>query len=61
MGGPVPRSYYVSNSKPVPKEGMLNLEIGSGSKKQLEFDVASITSVLRWFILVRSLDVHICW
>lgn len=48
MGGEVPRSYYVSNSKPVPKEGMLCLEIASGSKIQLEFDVVSISSVLRW-------------
>lgn len=58
MGGPVPRSYYVSNSKPVPKEGMLNLEIGSGSKKQLEFDVASISSVLRWEFMTEGGDIE---
>lgn len=48
MGGEVPHSYYVSNSKPVPKEGMQSLEIGSGSKKNLEFEIGATNSVLRY-------------
>jgi hypothetical protein len=47
MGGKVPRSYYVTNSKPVPKEGMQLLEIGSGSKKNLEYVIDTTNSVLR--------------
>lgn len=52
MGGEVPRSYYVSNSKPVPKEGMQSLEIGSGSRKNLEFEIGAANSVLRYILKV---------
>ncbi|EFX85375.1 hypothetical protein DAPPUDRAFT_314193 [Daphnia pulex] len=57
MGGEVPHSYYVSNSKPVPKEGMQSLEIGSGSKKNLEFEIGATNSVLRWEFMTEGGDI----
>lgn len=47
MGGEVPRSFYVTNSKPIPKVGMQTLDVGSGSKKKLEFDIETVSSILR--------------
>ncbi|XP_046633901.1 SEC14-like protein 2 [Daphnia pulicaria] len=57
MGGEVPHSYYVSNSKPVPKEGMQSLEIGSGSRKNLEFEIGATNSVLRWEFMTEGGDI----
>lgn len=58
MGGEVPQSYYVCNSKPSPRDGMQSLEIGSRSKKKLEFDVQVIQSVLRYVYTVYSILVY---
>ena len=49
MGGAVPGRYYLYNSsKPVPKDVMESMDIGSGSKRKLEFDISIINSVLRY-------------
>ena len=48
MGGEVPREYYMSNTPPVPKEGMetLNLIAGAGGFKKLKFKVEQVGSIL---------------
>lgn len=52
MGGEVPKSYYLTNSAPVPEAGMESLSVSSGSsgKKQLQFVVTTVNSILRFFL-----------
>jgi len=49
MGGDIPKSYYLTNSTPVPETGMetLNVSAGSSGKKQLEYSISTASSILR--------------
>lgn len=51
MGGEVPREYYLSNNVPVPKDGMVSVNINAGAsgKKKLKFNIESNGSILRLF------------
>ena len=51
MGGEVAKEHYMSNSLPVPKEGMetLTLIAGAGGFKRLKFKVDVVGSVLRYY------------
>jgi len=57
MGGEVPREYYMSNTPPVPKEGMetLTLIAGAGGFKRLKFKVDLVGSALRYSQFCASL------
>ena len=49
MGGPVPKSYYLTNQ---PKSEIANkkgLTLSPGSKEQLEFEINLPNSVLRYW------------
>jgi hypothetical protein len=49
MGGEVPVEYYMSNSFPVPKEGMetLNIIAGASGYKKLKLKVEVANTILR--------------
>ena len=56
MGGQVPKSYYLSSNKPVPKDDMEVATVSMGTKKKLEFNVDVVNSVLRWKLVRQILS-----
>lgn len=46
-GGPIPKSYYLTNKKPVASSDMESLVISKGSKKKFEFHVENPGCALR--------------
>ena len=47
-GGEVPKSYYMTNTKPVPKKNMESANISAGGKKLIAFEITRIHSILRF-------------
>jgi len=57
MGGPVPKSYYLTTSAPFPKKYMETLNVIAGGKKKLKFKVDDVNSILRWEFLSEGGDI----
>lgn len=47
MGGTVPKTYYSSEKKLLPLDGMLRTYIPAGAKKKLKFEMINSNVVLR--------------
>ena len=47
MGGEVPKTYYMNNNNK-PKVDGKTLSVANGSKQQLEYEIKSAGSALRW-------------
>lgn len=49
MGGEIPKSYYLSNSTPIPKDNMqvTNVKASAGGKKKFEYQVDIVQSTIR--------------
>jgi len=59
MGGKVPRSYYLSNTMPIPKEKMqmINIRPGAGGRKKLKINVDVINSIIRYEFMTEGGDI----
>ena len=44
----MPKSYYITNTKPVPKKNMESSNISAGGKKLIAFEITRIHSILRF-------------